>query len=183
MKTALTLLAVVTVLAAPPLSALQSGTEPVSPVVRAGIPESDGELSPEVQLYVGRGNELSSQLRFDAAAREYRRAADVSRREGHLASGTSWLLASAYYYDGNLPEAAAALDQLANDAALVGDLAAEALAIYNSAWLNGKAGRGVEMEARVTRLEGLLRSRYMPVAIRERLSSWLKISKEVASAP
>ena len=59
----------------------------------------------------------------------------------------------------------------------------EALAIYNAAWLNGKAGRGVEMEARVTRLEGLLRSQYMPVAIRERLSSWQRISKEVASAP
>jgi hypothetical protein len=183
MKTALTLLAVVTVLAAPPLAALQSGAAPESPVVRAGIPESNGELSPEVQLYVGRGNELSGQLRFNAAAREYQRAADVARREGHLASGTSWLLASAYYYDGNLPEAAAALDQLATEAALVGDLAVEALAIYNAAWLNGKAGRGVEMEARVTRLEGLLRSQYMPVAIRERLSSWLRISKEVASAP
>ena len=93
------------------------------------------------------------------------------------------MLASAHYYHGNLPAAAAALDQLATEAALVGDLAVEALAIYNAAWLNGKAGRGVEMEARVTRLEGLLRSQYMPVAIRERLSSWLRISKEVASAP
>jgi len=36
------------------------------------------------------------------------------------------------------------------------------------------------MAARVARLEGLLRSRYMPVALRDRLSDWLKTSGEVA---
>ena len=182
MKTALTLLAVATVLIAPTVSARQSGTEPEGvAVVRPGIPESDGELSPEVQLHISRGDTLSTHLRFDGALREYRRAADIARREGHLASGTSWKLASAYYYGGNLRDAAAVLDQLADEAAGVGDLAVEALAIYNSAWLNGKAGRKTEATTRVGRLESLLRSPYMPVAIRDQLNSSLKTAHELTA--
>ena len=174
MKTATYLLAVATLLVAPSLSAAQSA-------IVSGVQASAGELSPEVQWYVGRGDELAGRLRYDAAAREYARAADIARREGHLASGTSWKLATAHYYNGNLVGAAAALDQLANEAALVGDLEVEALAIYYAAWLDGKAGRKIESAARVARLEGLLRSRYMPVAMRDRLSAWLRTSREVAA--
>jgi len=174
MKTATYLLAVATFLAAPSLSATQSA-------IVSGIQASTDELSPEVQWYVGRGDELTGRLRFDAAAREYARAADIARREGHLASGTTWTLATALYCNGNLVGAAAALDQLTNEAARVGDLEVEALSIYYAAWLNGKAGRGSEMAARAARLEGLLRSQYIPVALRDRLSGWLKTSREVAA--
>jgi len=181
MKTALGLLAVATFLVAPSLSARQSSAQSDAPAIVSGIQASAGELSPEVRLYIGRGDELAGRLRYDAAAREYARAADIARREGHLASGTSWKLATAHYYNGNLVGAAAALDQLANEAALVGDLEVEAPAIYYAAWLNGKAGRKIETAARVARLEGLLRSRYMPVAMRDRLSAWLRTSREVAA--
>lgn len=181
MKTALGLLAVATFLVAPSLSATQSSAQSDSAAVLPGIQESAGELSPEVQLYVGRGDELTSRLRYEAAAREYARAAEIARREGNLPSGTSWKLANALYYNGNLVGAAVALDQLANEAALVGDLEVEALSIYYAAWLDGKAGQKAEMALRVARLQGLLRSRYMPVALRERLSGWLKTSREVAS--
>jgi hypothetical protein len=180
MKTALSVLAVATILVAPGLSATQSNAQLVSPAVRAGIQESAGELSAEVQLYIGRGDELSNRLNFGAAARDYRRAADVARREGHLASAASWKLATALYCDGNLVGAALALDGLANEAALVGDLEVEALSIYYAAWLNSKAGRNAETAVRVARLEGLLGSRYMPVGIRDRLGDWLKTSREVA---
>ncbi len=172
MKTAIGLLAVATFLVVPSLSATQSGFS---------IQASAGELSPEVQLSIGRGDELTGRLRYDAAAREYGRAADIARREGHLASGTSWRLASAHYYNGNLVGAAAAMDQLTADAALVGDLEVEALSIYYAAWLDGKAGHSAEVAARVARLEGLLRSQYMPVALRDRLSGWLRDSREVAA--
>jgi ATP/maltotriose-dependent transcriptional regulator MalT len=181
MKTALTLLAVVTIVVPPNLSARQLSAEPGMPVVRAGISESDSELTPGVKVHVQRGDLLRSELRFTEAAVEYRRAADVARREGHLPSGTTWMLANAYFNDGNLLGAAAALDQLTADAARVGDLAVEALAIFNSAWLNGKAGHKSETAARVARLEILLRSPYMPVAIRDHLSSWLKTSRELAT--
>ena len=180
MKTALSLLAVATILVAPTLSATQSNAQFVSPAVRSGIQESAGEISPEVQLYVGRGDESISRLSYGAAARDYRKAADVARGEGHLPSATSWMLATALYNDGDLAGAAAALDGLANEAALVGDLEVEALSIYYSAWLNGKAGRQAETEARVARLEGLLGSRYMPGAIRDLLVDRLKTSREVA---
>ena len=174
MKTATYFFAVATFLVAPSLSATQSA-------IVSGIQASAGELSPEVQLSIGRGDELTGRLRYDAAAREYARAADNARREEHLASGTTWKLATALYYNGNLVGAAAALDQLADEAARVGDLEVEALSIYYAAWLDGKAGRGPEMAARVARLEGLLRSQYLPVALRDRLSGWLKTSREVAA--
>ena len=180
MKTALNFVAVATLLVASSLSATQSSAQSDNPAVLPGIQASVGELSPDVQLYMGRGDELSGHLRYDAAAREYARAADVARREGHLPSGTRWKLANAHYYNGNLAGAAAALDQLADEAGLVGDLEVEALSIYYAAWLDGKTGRKTEMAARVARLEGLLRSRYMPVALRDRLSDWLKTSREVA---
>ncbi len=92
MKTALTLLAVVTLVVPPNLSAKQLSAEPGSPVVRAGIAESDSELTPGVKVHVQRGDLLRSELRFADAAVEYRRAADVARREGHLSSGTTWML-------------------------------------------------------------------------------------------
>ena len=182
MKTARYLLAAATFLVAPTLSATQSSTaQSDGPAIGSGIEASAGELSPGVQLYVGRGDDLTTHLRYDAAAREYARAADVARREGHLPSGTSWRLATARYLNADLVGAAAALDQLADEAARVGDLSVEALSIYYAAWLDGKAGRRPEMAARVGRLEGLLRSQYLPVALRDRLSGWLRTSRDVAS--
>lgn len=182
-KTALTLLAVAAILATPNLSALQSGAAPDNPAVRAGIPESANELTPDVLLHVSKGDMLRSQLRYSDAATAYRRAADIARREGHLASGTTWMLANAYYNAGNLIDAAEVLDQLSTEAAKVGELPVQALAMFNSAWLYGKAGRKAETATRVARLEGLLRSPYMPVAIRDHLSSWLKNSRELAGMP
>ena len=185
MRTALTILAVATgfVTHANARSAAQSAaqpTQPEAPAVRSGIPESAGELSTDVRLHIDRGDALSNQLRFSAAAVEYRRAAEIAKREGHLASWTTWKLASAYFNDDNLLPAAAALDQLANEAAYVGDLPVEALALYHSAWLNSKAGRRGETRTRVARLEGLLKSPYMPTDIRMHLSSLLRTSREMA---
>src|SRR5258708_34285615 len=176
MKTATYLLAVATFLAAPSLSATQSA-------IVSGIQASADELSPVVQWYVGRGDELTGRLRYGAAAREYARAADIARREGHLPSGTTWTLATALYCNGNLVGAAAALDQLTDEAARVGDLEVAALSIYYAAWLNGKAGRGPEMAARAARLVGLLRSTYMPAALRHRSSGWLEASAAVTPGP
>ena len=181
MKTALTLLAVATAVVAPSSYSAQSGAEPVATVVRSSIQESEGELSSAVQLHLDKGDAFSSQLRFTAAAREYQKAANIARNEGHLPSWTSWKLANAHFNDDNLMAAAVALDRLAEEAALVGDLPTEALAIYNSAWLYSKAGRRTETATRVTRLKGLLRSRYMPIAIRDELLDRIQAPSEVAA--
>ncbi len=71
------------------------------------------------------------------------------------------------------------LDKLTDEAARVGDIEVAALSIYYAAWLDGKAGRGPEMAARVTRLEGCC-AQYIPVALRDRLTGWLKTSRDVA---
>jgi hypothetical protein len=181
MKTAFTMLAVTTALLVPNISASQAGAEPASLVARSGIQESEGELSTDVVLHLDRGDQLSSRLNFAAAVREYRQAADIARREGHLPSWTTWKLANAHYNDNNMLGAATALDQLADEAALVGDLPVEALALFNSAWLNSKAGRNNAAVARVTRLKKLLRSRYMPIAIRDQLIGRLEQPSEIAT--
>jgi hypothetical protein len=168
MKTALTLLAVATAVLAPNADAAQSGADPAT-IVRSSIQESEGELSTDVRRHLDRGDVLSSQMRFAAAAHEYQLAVDIARREGHLPSGTTWKLALAHFNGNNLVAGAVALDRLADQASLVGDLGVEALAIYNAAWLYSKAGRKAETAARVSRLKGLLRSRYMPIAIRDDL--------------
>jgi hypothetical protein len=180
MKTALRFLAVVAVFLAPSFSAAQSPIGTESSVDPLGIRSSDGEITADVQRYISRGDELIGRTRFDAAAQQYLRAADLAHRDGHLPSLTRWKAASAYYFGDNFVKGAAALDQLSTEAAAVGDLEVEALAIYYSAWLNGKAGRKVEATSRLAQLAELLRSRYMPVAVRDHLSDLLKTSKEVA---
>jgi len=189
MRTALSLLAASTLalstaVTASHASTPQSETNPSASVAPSaastGIQESEGELSIDVQRHVGRGDELSGQLRFAAAAVQYRRAAEIARREGHLPSWTTWKLANAYFNGDNLIGAANALDQLATEAAVVGDLPVQALAIFNSAWLHSKAGHRTETGTRVARLERLLRSPYMPIAIRDHLSGLLKTSRELA---
>ena len=183
MKTALTLLAIATAVVAPNSYSAQSGVDPdpAAAAVRSSIQESDGELSSAVLLHIDKGDALSSQLRFTAAAREYQKAADIARSEGHLPSWTSWKLANAHFNDDNLMAAAGVLDRLADEASLVGDLPTEALAIYNSAWLYSKAGRRTETATRVTRLKGLLRSRYMPIAIRDDLLGRIQAPSDVAA--
>lgn len=181
MKTALKFLAVAAVFLAPRPSPAQAVATPETSAGPIAIQESDGELSSQVRLIVARGDEMTKHLRFDAAAQEYRRAADVARREKHLASGTTWKAATAYFTDGNMVAAAGLLDQLADDAARVGDLQVEALSIYYSAWLNAKAGRKAETASRAARLEELLHSQYLPVAVRDQLSSWLANAKPLAA--
>ena len=71
--------------------------------------------------------------------------------------------------------------ELVAEAALDGDPPVEALARLNSAWLNSKAGRTSAGVARVARLKGLLRSRYMPIAIRDQLNGRLSPPSEIAT--
>jgi hypothetical protein len=163
-------------------SALPSAT-PVSgrsALIRPGIPASDSELTAAVRPVVVRGDALTGMRRFTAAEREYRNAAEIVRREGHLPSFTLWHLASAYYYEGNPQRAAVVLEQLAAEAAQCGDLAVQALALFNAAWLNGEGGRGRTAATEIADLSKLLRSPYMPVAVRDHLTARLNPPSAVA---
>jgi hypothetical protein len=152
-----------------PVSAMQSAL-PVSArsaIIRPGIPASDSEITPAVRVRLARGDELTGSQRFAAAENEYRFAADIGRREGHLPSYTLWHLASAYYYQGDPQRAAGVLEQLAVEASQSGDLVVQALALFNAAWLNGEAGHGRVAATELTDLSRLLRSPYMPNVVRE----------------
>lgn len=141
--------------------------------IRSGVPASDSELTPEVHAIVSHGDALTGARSFAAAEREYRRAVLIVRRQGHLPSFTLWHLACALYYEGNPQGAAAVLDQLTTEAQHSGDLAVEALAMFNSAWLNGQSGNGRVAAAKLETVRKLLRSPYMPVSIRDQLSARL----------
>lgn len=164
----------------PPLHGLQSGAPigPPSPVVatsviRPGIPASDGELTAVVQPLVSHGDMLTGLQRFPEAQREYRQAAVIARQQGHLPSFTLWHLAGSYYYQGDPRRAADVMKQLADEAATSGDLAVEALALFNSAWLNGQGGRGEVAATQIADLRKLLGSPYMPIALKEHLTAKL----------
>ena len=142
-------------------------------VIRPGIPESDGELTAAVQARVSRGDKLTGVQRFAEAQREYRRAAEIARQQGHLPSFTLWHLAGAYYYQGDPRRAADVMQQLASEAAEWGDLSVEALALFNAAWLNGQGGRGQVAATQLVALTKLMRSPYMPSDVRDHLTGKL----------
>lgn len=163
-------------------SAADAQSTESSSAVPPGIPISEGEMSAAVLRHVRRGDSLRSALRFVEAQQEYGRAAEIARGEGRLPSRSLWLLANAFYNDGNPVRAAAVMDQLTNEAARVGDLPVQALAMFNAAWLNSQAGRTREAGARVARLERLLQSPYMPAAIRSHLTGRLNPPSDLATS-
>jgi Flp pilus assembly protein TadD len=116
---------------------------------------------------------LTGLQRFPEAQREYRQAALIARQQGHLPSFTLWHLAGSYYYQGDPRRAADVMKQLADEAATSGDLAVEALALFNSAWLNGQGGRGEVAATQIADLRKLLGSPYMPIALKEHLTAKL----------
>lgn len=146
--------------------------------VASGIPPSDGELTPAVQAFITRaataGGAESEAL--------YRQAAKTARRQGHLPSLSLWRLASHYFAYGDAVRAGRVLDGLANEAAERGDVGVQALAIHYSAWLYGKAGRP-EFENRMTKLQKLMQSPYLPVAVRDAINASLNGSNQVAEKP
>ena len=144
--------------------------------VASGIPPSDGELTPAVQAYITRA---ATAWGAESEAL-YRQAAKTARRQGHLPSLSLWRLASHYFAYGDTVRAGRVLDGLANEAAERGDVGVQALAIHYSAWLYGKAGRGPEFENRMTKLQKLMQSPYLPVAVRDVINESLNGPNQVA---
>ena len=129
----------------------------------AGIPPSDGELTAAVQAYISRaataGGAKSVAL--------FREAVKTARQQGHLPSFSSWRLANQYFADSDAVRAGGVLDDLAKEAAERGDLGVQALAIHYAAWVYGQAGLRHEFENRTAKLQKLMQSQYLPVAVRD----------------
>lgn len=176
MKTRIAFLTVVLAL----LPGLGFGQTASVPVTRErlgyGIPPSDGELTPAVQAYLNRAGTAWGVK----SVALYREAAKMARQQGHLPSHCMWRLANQHFADGDAVRAGAVLDDLAKEAAERGDLGVQALAIHYSAWVYGQAGRGSEFNKRMTRLEKLMQSPYLPVAVRDVINEWLNGPSQVA---
>ena len=156
---------------------------PVIVLGQSGIPASDGELTPAVRARIDRGDGRSGSVTASEAAQQYQAAVEIARQEGHLPSLSMWRLANTFFHDGQFDRASRTLDQLADEAARAGDLPVQALALYYSAWVNGKAGRGKQMTDRLTQVQALLRSPYMPVDTRNHIGDLLNAPSNVARKP
>ena len=159
----------------------QSVSTPVSraALAAAGIPASAGELTVGVQALLRSADQTGG----PGGVRFCREAVKMARQEHHLPSFTSWRLANRYFADGDTLRAISVLDGLANEAAAQGDIGVEALAIHYSAWLNGQAGRAPEFTTRMEKLQKLLQSQYMPVAVRDDINDRLNGVGRVATNP
>jgi hypothetical protein len=153
---------------------------PVIVLGQSGIPASDGELTPAVRARIDRGDGRSGSVTASEAAQQYQAAVEIARQEGHLPSLSMWRLANTFFHDGQFTRSTRVLDDLANEAARAGDLKVQALAIYYSAWVNGKAGRGREMTDRLKQVKKLLDSPFMPVSVRMQVGELLGPPTSVA---
>ena len=126
--------------------------------------------SPEVKAQIERGDLLFEEGRRIAARRAYQKAAEIAREEGALPEPAVRRLANAHYFDGQFRRAAKALDRLADEAALHGDLPVQAWALADAAWLYGRAGDETSVKIRLEAVERLLASPYMPEAVRDRIA-------------
>jgi hypothetical protein len=136
------------------------------------IPEEDPQTptvavaDPEVQAHLDKGDELVAARKFGAARREYKAAAELIRAEGKLPVQAVRRSAISLYYEGRYQSAAKALDKLSTEAATYGDVATQVWALADAAWIDGIAGRKIDMERRLTRLNRLLTSPYLPEQVR-----------------
>ncbi len=122
--------------------------------------------SPDVAARIAKGDELASDQKFGAARREYGAAAEIAREEGVLPVEAVRRIANTFYFEGRFQSAARTLEGLAAEAASYGDIVVQAWALADAAWIHGLDGARIDMERRVTELERLLRSPYLPDQVR-----------------
>ncbi len=157
-----------------------------------------GPTSPESDARVAKGDQLLAEGKFDEARDEYRAALEIVRSEKRLATTEMRRLANSYYYEKRYTTAALMLEDLADAASLFGDLATEAWAIADAAWMYGRAAgediaaqrqrredwsggklqetavsyrATIDLDRTVARLELLLQSRYLPDDVREEIQT------------
>ena len=133
-------------------------------------------MTPEAQALIDKGDELTGSRKFGAARREYAAAAELIRAEGGFPSVPIRKMVDAYYFEKKYQSAIRTLDDLADEAAEVGDIVTQAWAQADAAWLldvdcqahakSERPGRNMEMKKRATSLRRLLASPYLPAAER-----------------
>ena len=116
----------------------------------------------KAQAHIEMGDELLGSHEYARARGEYESAVEILRARDEFASPALYRIAASYYYEGKPQSAANHFDQLADEAALYGDVVTEVWALADAAWIYGQAGNKLGMQERVERVNKLLQSPYLP---------------------
>jgi tetratricopeptide (TPR) repeat protein len=127
--------------------------------------------NPEAQALMEQGDELFGNLDYVRARAKYESAVELIRTDGDFPAAPLYRMAASYYYEGKPMTAAGHFDALAREAALYGDLVTEVWALADAAWINGRAGDKLDMDAHVEKLQRLLKSPYLPAETKREIQA------------
>jgi hypothetical protein len=126
-------------------------------------------VNPQAQAILEKGDELLGNSKYTAARKQYESAREIIQKDGDFPNPALYRIAASYYYEGKSTIAADQLDKLSTEATQYGDLAAQAWALADAAWINGQSGEKFAMDKRVGRLKQLLKSPYLPNGVRSEI--------------
>ncbi len=137
------------------------------------------DLPAIVLAHIERGDAWIAKRDYGKARAAYQAAADILREDGELPAVPMRRIAHAYYFEGKYHSAIRALDDLADEAATRGDVATEAWAKIDAAWVMGREcfgrtdrrGFRLEIHERVDEVKDLLESPYMPDDVRAEITA------------
>ena len=128
-------------------------------------------LNPEAASHIEIGDAELGEGKYGEARRHYQMASEILTTAGDFPAAPMHRIAATYYFEGKYQSATNELDKLASEAATYGDIVTEAWSLADAAWVFGKTGAKIDMEARITRLRKLLTSPYMPYEVRAEITS------------
>jgi hypothetical protein len=130
----------------------------------------------EAQQLIEEGDLLVGERKYAQARKSYEAAAELIRGEGGFPALPLRRLARSYYYQGKYQTAVSLLDDLARESAAVGDIASQAWALADAAWVLGfdckahtrqeRPGARLEMTERAQQIRMVLASPYLPTDVR-----------------
>jgi hypothetical protein len=122
-------------------------------------------------LSLTRAQSLHGRMRFADARREYVAAAKKLEAAGAMPCHALWQAAEMYYAEGNTRAAATMLDLVAEKAAIFGHPTMQAKALLEAAILFEEAGAKSQAATRLTRLDAVLTSPFMPDSLRSQIAA------------
>jgi hypothetical protein len=148
---------------------------------------ADPGTDPGVREHILKGDELAAQGKYGSARGEYRKAVELQRQHGELPVEALRRIAYSYFYQDRFQSAGGTLVALAEEAATFGDIATEAWALADAAWLAGVNGNWQVVDKHVARVEKLLTSPYLPdeikLQIRQQRLAAIESGEFLALAP
>ncbi len=125
----------------------------------------------EVREQLDRAHQLRVESRFSQARRAYNDIIKLQQSHNILPGEAMWGLAELYYSRKDLRNAAATLDQLADEAQQYGDPVLQARALVEAAIFYQQLGDQEKALTRFERLKPLLSSPFLPEATRTKIEA------------